>query len=62
VSPSPRLKKETDLVSETLCFLVFRIRDDGQSPKKKTVILSVVHDGQDTLDSARIPGFDSQQG
>jgi hypothetical protein len=24
---------ETDPVSETLCFLVFRIPEDGQSPK-----------------------------
>jgi hypothetical protein len=24
---------ETDQVSETLCFLVFRITDDGQSPR-----------------------------
>jgi hypothetical protein len=32
--PPPRLKMETDPVSETLCFLVsYRIPDDGQSPK-----------------------------
>jgi hypothetical protein len=27
-----RLRKETRPVSDTLCFLVFRIPDDGQSP------------------------------
>jgi hypothetical protein len=27
------LRPETDSVSETLCSLVFRIPDDGQSPK-----------------------------
>jgi hypothetical protein len=32
VSPSPHLKMETDPVSETLCFLVFRILDNGKSP------------------------------
>jgi hypothetical protein len=31
VSPSPHLNTETDPVSETLCFLVFRIPDDGQT-------------------------------
>lgn len=30
--PPPHLKAETDLISET-CFLVFKILDDGQSPK-----------------------------
>jgi hypothetical protein len=29
----PRLKTETDPVSETLCFLVCRNPDDGQSPE-----------------------------
>jgi hypothetical protein len=29
----PRLRTETDPVSETLCSLVSRIPDDGQSPK-----------------------------
>jgi hypothetical protein len=29
----PRLRTETDPVSETLCFLVFRISDDERSPK-----------------------------
>jgi hypothetical protein len=29
----PHLRVETDPVSETLCFIVSRIQDDGQSPK-----------------------------
>jgi hypothetical protein len=29
----PHLRTETDPISETLCFLVSRILDDGQSPK-----------------------------
>jgi hypothetical protein len=29
----PHLRTETDPVSETLCSLVFRIADDGQSAK-----------------------------
>jgi hypothetical protein len=29
----PQLRTETDTVSETLCFLVFRISYDGQSPE-----------------------------
>jgi hypothetical protein len=33
VSPYRHLKSEIDLISETLCFLVFRIPDDGQSPQ-----------------------------
>jgi hypothetical protein len=32
MSPSPHLKTEADPVSETLCFLVFRITDGGQNP------------------------------
>jgi hypothetical protein len=31
--PLPHLGKKTDPVSETLCLLVSRIPDDGQSPK-----------------------------
>jgi hypothetical protein len=31
--PPPGLRTETYPVSETLCSLVFRIPDDGQSPK-----------------------------
>jgi hypothetical protein len=33
VSPYSHLRTETDLISETLCFLVIRIPDDGQSPE-----------------------------
>jgi hypothetical protein len=33
VSPSLRLKTETDPVSETLCFLVIINQDDGLSPE-----------------------------
>jgi hypothetical protein len=29
----PHLRMDTDPVSEMLCFLVFRIPDDGHSPK-----------------------------
>jgi hypothetical protein len=29
----PNLRMETDPVSETLCFLVFKIPDDGQIPE-----------------------------
>jgi hypothetical protein len=32
VTSSLHLRMETDPVSETLCFLVFRVPDDGQSP------------------------------
>jgi hypothetical protein len=35
VSPSLHLRMETDPVSETLCFLVFRITDDEQSQETK---------------------------
>jgi hypothetical protein len=31
LSPSPHLNKEADPVSETFCFLVFRIVDGGES-------------------------------
>jgi hypothetical protein len=31
--PLPHLSTETDPVSETLCFPVFGILDDGQSPE-----------------------------
>jgi hypothetical protein len=33
LSPSSHLRTDTDPVSEALCFLVFRIPDDGQSPE-----------------------------
>jgi hypothetical protein len=36
VGVSPHVRTETDPVSETLCFLVYRIPDDGQSPKKSS--------------------------
>jgi hypothetical protein len=32
-TPPPSLRMETDPVSEMLCFLVFRILDNGQSSK-----------------------------
>jgi hypothetical protein len=32
-SPSSHMRTETDPVSETLCFLVFIIPDDGQIPQ-----------------------------
>jgi hypothetical protein len=44
------LRMQTDPVSETLCFLVVRILDNGQIPKTP-VILSVVYHCQNTLDS-----------
>jgi hypothetical protein len=40
---------EADPVSETLCFLLFRIPDDGQCPE--TVILIVIHHHQNPSDS-----------
>jgi hypothetical protein len=33
VVPLPSLRRETDPVSETLCFLVFRTAEDGQCPE-----------------------------
>jgi hypothetical protein len=33
VFPSSQLRTETDPVVETLCFLLFRTLDDGQSPE-----------------------------
>jgi hypothetical protein len=39
---------ETEPVSETLCFLVFIILDDGKVPQ--TVILSIIHHRQNPLD------------
>jgi hypothetical protein len=38
VSPSPHLKTETDPVSETLFFLVFRILDDGIKSRSPVII------------------------
>jgi hypothetical protein len=43
----PHLRAETDPISETLCSLVSRIPDDGQSP----VILSIIHHRQNPLES-----------
>jgi hypothetical protein len=48
VSPTPHLRTETDPVSETVCFLVSRIPNDGQSPP---VILSVIHHRQNPSES-----------
>jgi hypothetical protein len=36
---------ETDPASETLCFLISRVLDDGRSPKNP-VIMSVIHHRQ----------------
>jgi hypothetical protein len=46
----PRLKTETDRVSETSCLLVSRILDD-EKKDKKTVILSIIHHRQNPLES-----------
>jgi hypothetical protein len=51
VSSSLRLRTETDPVSETFCFLVFRIPDDGQKSSTQ-VILSVTHHRQNPIDLA----------
>jgi hypothetical protein len=48
----PHLRTETHPVSETLCFLVSRIPDDGKSPKNP-VILSVIHHRQNPLESTK---------
>jgi hypothetical protein len=45
VSPFPHLRRKTDPVPEALCFLIFRISDDGQSPKN-IIILSLTHHRQ----------------
>jgi hypothetical protein len=42
---------ETDAVYETLCSLVFRIPDDGQS--LNPIILSAIHHCQNLLKSTR---------
>jgi hypothetical protein len=39
-SPSPYLKTETDPVSETLGYLLFRILDDEQSPQTQSFSVS----------------------
>jgi hypothetical protein len=43
---------KTDPVSETSCFLVSRIPDDGQSPKN-AVILCVTHHRQNPSETLR---------
>jgi hypothetical protein len=41
VSPSPSLRTETDPLSEKLCFVVFRIPDDGvQKPSNSEIYCS----------------------
>jgi hypothetical protein len=45
-----QLRTETDSVSETLCSLIFRKPEDGQS-KKNPVIPRVIHHGQNPLES-----------
>jgi hypothetical protein len=47
------LRTETDPISETLCFLVFRIPEDGQK-SKTPVILSVIHHLQNPLESTGV--------
>jgi hypothetical protein len=44
------MRTETDPVSETFCFLVARIPDDGQSPKNP-IILSVIHHPENPSES-----------
>jgi hypothetical protein len=43
-----------DLVSKTLCFVVSKIADDGESPN--LVILIVIHHHQNPLSSACLKG------
>jgi hypothetical protein len=49
MSPSPDLMTEKYSVFETKCFLIFKIKDDGQCPE--TVILSDIHHCQNPSDS-----------
>jgi hypothetical protein len=44
------LRTETGPVSDTLCFLVSRIPDDGKSPKSP-VSLGIIHHRQNPLES-----------
>jgi hypothetical protein len=46
--------KERDPGSETLCFLVFKILDDGPSPEKLVVLRVKLH-CQNPLNSIHIP-------
>jgi hypothetical protein len=51
-TPPPfHLRTETDLVSETSCFIVSRIPDDARSPKRNPVILCVTHHRQNPSES-----------
>jgi hypothetical protein len=49
----PHLRMETDPASETLCFLFYRIPDDGRK-FKNPVILSIIHHRQNLLDMIRV--------
>jgi hypothetical protein len=53
---SPHLRIEIDAVSETSCFIVSRIPDDGKSPRN-LVILSVIHHRQNLLESNILYAF-----
>jgi hypothetical protein len=55
----PHLKTETDPVSETLCFLVSRIPDDGQSPKNP-VILNIIPHRLNPLESTSLQSVSSR--
>jgi hypothetical protein len=50
------LRTETDPVSETSCFLVSRIPDNGKV-QKKTVILCVIHHRQNPSESTHTRSF-----
>jgi hypothetical protein len=49
--PPLYLRTETDPVSETSCFLVSRIPDDGKVQKKKTVFVCFIHRRQNPSES-----------
>jgi hypothetical protein len=56
ISPSLHMRRETDPVSETMCFLVFRIPDDGRSPQTQYFwVLYTIR--QKPLESTRHNGF-----
>jgi hypothetical protein len=50
---TPHLKTETDPASETSCFLVPRISDDGKK-SKNPVFLNVIHHRQNPLESTKL--------
>jgi hypothetical protein len=54
LGPLSHPRTETDPVSETSCFLVSRIPDDGKV-KKKSVNLCVIHHRQNPSESAPPP-------